>query len=110
MGGEDSSAPPLVSVLACLSAAAPAVKELLVARLDSPLEDIRVKVGNFQSSMPPLVNLLACLPATVEQLVSVLAPLSAAPAVKKLMVTCLDTPLEGILVKEGNFSASFRRW
>jgi hypothetical protein len=58
VGGEDSAAPPLVSVLACLSAAAPAVKELLVARLDSPLEDIRVKVGNFQSSMPPLVSVL----------------------------------------------------
>lgn len=40
-----ASAPPLVSVLACLSAAAPAVKELLVARLESPLEDIRVKVA-----------------------------------------------------------------
>lgn len=40
-----AAAPPLVSVLACLSAAAPAVKELLVARLESPLEDIRVKVA-----------------------------------------------------------------
>ena len=40
-----ATAPPLVSVLACLSAAAPAVKELLVGRLESPLEDIRVKVA-----------------------------------------------------------------
>lgn len=43
--GETASQPPLVSVLACLSAAAPAVKELLVSRLESPLEDIRVKVA-----------------------------------------------------------------
>jgi hypothetical protein len=40
-----AASPPLVSVLACLSATAPAVKELLVGRLESPLEDIRVKVA-----------------------------------------------------------------
>jgi hypothetical protein len=57
-----AAVPPLVSVLACLSAATPAVKELLVVRLDSPLEDIRVKVGNFQSSMPPLVSVYICPP------------------------------------------------
>jgi hypothetical protein len=33
-----------------LSAAAPAVNELLVARLDSPLEIIMVKKGNFSAT------------------------------------------------------------
>jgi hypothetical protein len=111
--------PPLVSVLAYLCTAIgerfdlplrrPAVKELLVARLDSPLEDIRVKVGKFQTSMPPLVSILACLTAAVTPLVSVLACLSAAaPAVKELLVIRLDSPLKDIRVKKDNISAPSR--
>ncbi len=82
-------------LLACLSAGAPAVKELLLARLDSPLEDIRVKVGHFQITMPPLVSVLAQPPA--------------ASSAKELVVMGLDSPLKDIMVKKGNICAPCRQ-